>query len=55
MGTKMLKGPSLKTKKFKPTQNLLPITDHDFDSFAGKGCYLDNFSSESGKIMICGR
>ena len=21
----------------------------------GKGCYLDNFSSEAGKIMICGR
>ena len=42
------------SKEFKTTQNLLSITDHDFDNFeGGKGCYLDNFSSESGKIMIC--
>ena len=33
----------------------MSITDHDFDNFGGggEGCYLDNFSSESGKIMIC--
>ena len=54
MGTKMLRGPSLKSL-FKPTQNLLSFTDHDFDNFGGgKGCYLDNFNSKSGKIMICG-
>ena len=54
MGTKILRGQSLKS--LKPTQNLLSITDHDFDNFrGGKGCYFDNFNSESGKIMICGR
>ena len=24
------------SKEFKPTQNLLSITDHDFDNFGGK-------------------
>ena len=34
MGTKMLKRSI--SKEFKPTQNLLSITDHDFDNFGGK-------------------
>ena len=54
MGTKMIKRSI--SKEFKPTQNLISITDHDFDNMGGpKGGNLDNFSSEIGNIMICGR
>ena len=31
----MLRGPPT-SKEFKPTQNLLSTTDHDFDNFRGK-------------------
>ena len=43
------------TNIFQCSDSVLVLTDHDFDNFGGeKGCYLDNFNSESGKIMICG-
>ena len=54
MGTKMIKGQSLKSLSLLKTFYL--ITDHDFDNLGGpKGGNLDNFSSEIGNIMICGR
>ena len=59
MGTKMLKSPSLKSLSLLRTVYLLQIMILTIPGGGGgeteKGCYLDNFSSESGKIMICGR
>ena len=54
MGTKMLRGPSLKSLSLLRTVCLLQIMILTI-SGGGKGCYLDNFSSKSGKIMICDR
>ena len=44
-------------KEFNSTQNPLSITNNNFDNFERKKVviYLDNSSSESGKIIICGR
>ena len=53
MGTKMLRGPSLKSLSLLRTFYLLQIM---ILTISGEqGFYLDNFNSESGKIMICGR
>ena len=53
MGTKMLRGPSLKSLSLLRTFYLLQIMILAISG--GKGCNLDNFSSESGEIMIGGR
>ena len=53
MGTKMLKGPSQKSLSLLRTFYLIQIIILTISG--GKGSYLDNFSSESGKIMISGR
>ena len=55
MGTKMLRGPSLKSLSLIRTFCLLQIMILTISGGGGKGCYLDNFSSKSGKIMICDR
>ena len=52
MGTKMIRGSSLKSlsllRTFYPSQIMILTIS------GAKGCNLDNFSSEIGKIMICG-
>ena len=55
MGTKMLRGPSLKSLSLLRTVCLLQIMILTISGGGVKGCYLDNFSSKSGKIMICDR
>ena len=50
MGTKMLRGPSLKSLSLLRTLYLLHIKILKVSG--EKGCYLDNFSSESGKIIF---
>ena len=53
MATNMLRGPSLKSSSLLRTVYLLQIM---ILTISGeKGCYLENFNSESGKSMICGR
>ena len=50
MGTKMLRGPSLKSLSLLRTFYLLQIM---ILTISGeKGCYLDNFSSQSGKNPV---
>ena len=49
----MLRGPSLKILSLLRTFYLLQIM---ILTISGeKYCYLDNFSSKSGKITICGK
>ena len=51
----MLRGPSLKSLTLLRTFYLLQIMISTILGSEEKGSYLDNFSSESGKIIICGR
>ena len=39
----MLRGPSLESRKIKPTDNFLSITDHDFDNFRGERLLFRQF------------
>ena len=54
MGTKMIKGQSLKSLSLLKTFYLSQIIISTVGG-GGKGGNLDNFSSEIGNIMICGR
>ena len=49
----MLRGPSLRSLTLLRTFYLLQIMI--LTILGEKGSYLDNVSSESGKIIICGR
>ena len=53
MGTKMIKGQSLKSLSLLKTFYLSQIIISTIWGGGGKGGNLDNFSSEIGNIMIC--
>ena len=55
MGTKMIKGQSLKSLSLLKTFYLSQIITSTVWGGGAKGGNLDNFSSEIGNIMICGR
>ena len=55
MGTKMIKGQSLKSLSLLKTLYLSQIMISRIWGGGPKGGNLDNFSSEIGNIMICGR